>query len=44
MYGQAPPTWLILLAIVALALPASSIIGLIAAWVFDRLTRRTFSH
>jgi ABC-type sulfate transport system permease subunit len=39
MYSQ-PPGWLIALAIVAFALPASALIGLAAAWLFERFSRR----
>lgn len=35
-----PPGWLIALAIVAFALPASALLGLAAAWLFDRFSQR----
>lgn len=38
MYVQ-PPPWLIVAVLLALALPASSIVGLAAGWLFWRLTR-----
>lgn len=39
MFPQPSPL-LVLIVLLAIALPTSAVAGLLAAWAFDRLTRR----